>query len=170
MIKKSSSSKSKVVIIASSVIIILFVLSLTVLGKRNDYKSQCYTDLQPSSFINSYGLPDFRYNSVDKYFKLSFPDKNLDYDVSQVRNTGSMRPALSDNSFIIELKNPSKDEIEVGDIISFECNNKNIIHRVIDMQDDVYITKGDNNNVNDLAIGCITSIDEINSKVIGVLY
>lgn len=62
--------------------------------------------------------------------------------------TGSMEPAIYPGDVVI-MKNVENDEIEVGDVIQFHTQNFFIIHRVIDIKDGIYVTKGDNNNVAD---------------------
>ena len=57
--------------------------------------------------------------------------------------TGSMEPTLNINDFVV-VKKPKN--IKVDDIISYRDNNSEVIHRVIDIKDDIIITKGDSNN------------------------
>lgn len=65
--------------------------------------------------------------------------------------TGSMEPAIKVNSLVI-VKQGGFDEIKVGDVISFKMRDKNInvCHRVIEKNGDEFVTKGDNNNSEDL--------------------
>jgi len=67
--------------------------------------------------------------------------------------TGSMRPVLDKDSNGIKIVPENPDQINVGDIITFEQNDELIIHRVIQKGEDeegaYFITKGDNNNVTD---------------------
>ena len=67
--------------------------------------------------------------------------------------SGSMEPYIRTNSFVI-IDKLFKD-IEVGDVIVYRADGKDIIHRVIakeNIEDDgheVYTTKGDNNYIED---------------------
>ena len=63
--------------------------------------------------------------------------------------TGSMEPTIKQNDIIIVKMN---DKYEIDDIITFEKDNAYIKHRVIMINDNNVITKGDANNTNDVAI------------------
>ena len=65
--------------------------------------------------------------------------------------TGSMEPTLKINDFVI-VKKPNN--IKVNDIISYKDDNseKEILHRVIKINNDTFITKGDANNIEDMPI------------------
>ena len=65
--------------------------------------------------------------------------------------TGSMEPTLEINDFVI-VKKPSN--IKENDIISYNDNisKKEVLHRVIKIDEDEIITKGDANNTEDLPI------------------
>ena len=65
--------------------------------------------------------------------------------------TGSMEPTLEINDFVI-IKKPNK--IKENDIISYNDNKnkKEILHRVIKVDQDEIVTKGDANNVEDTPI------------------
>ena len=65
--------------------------------------------------------------------------------------TGSMEPTLEIDDFVI-IKKPN--EIKENDIISYNDNRnkREILHRVIKINNDEIITKGDNNNTEDAAI------------------
>jgi len=68
-------------------------------------------------------------------------------------NTNSMDPILDEKSHAIEIKPESGDEIEVGDVISYQTEYGIIIHRVIEKGKDeegiYYMVKGDNNQFED---------------------
>ena len=65
--------------------------------------------------------------------------------------TGSMEPTININDFVI-MKRPK--DIKVNDIVSYKAkSNKNeILHRVISINNDEVITKGDANNTEDKPI------------------
>lgn len=63
--------------------------------------------------------------------------------------TGSMENNIHTGDYILILKNTSYG---VGDVVTFEYNNQLITHRIVEIQDDKVITKGDANNAEDDAI------------------
>ena len=64
----------------------------------------------------------------------------------------SMKPKINKED-VIFVKNVDKDELDVGDIISFKTGEIINTHRIIKIEkqngEDVYITKGDNNQKED---------------------
>lgn len=61
--------------------------------------------------------------------------------------SNSMQPTFEKGDKIIVKK---QKNYEVGDIITYIDDNKNLItHRIIEKYEDGYITKGDNNNTED---------------------
>ena len=61
----------------------------------------------------------------------------------------SMEPTYKEGTVIYYHQVP-KDEIKIGDIITFKGNKNELIsHRVKSMENDLFITKGDANEVND---------------------
>ena len=67
--------------------------------------------------------------------------------------TNSMEPNINKGDIIL-IKKPKKEEkIKIGDVISFKNDGQIITHRIVDISDTNgvkrYITKGDNNNVQD---------------------
>lgn len=69
-------------------------------------------------------------------------------------STSSMEPTLNEEDIII-IKKCKEEELEKGDIITYKIDDGNIItHRIIDILDEdsgekKYVTKGDNNNIED---------------------
>ncbi len=90
--------------------------------------------------------------------------------LSSYAPTGSMKPVLDSNSNGIRAVPKSPEEINVGDIVTFEYDGENIVHRVVEKGADAggawFITKGDNNGVSDGKI----RFSEIKYVTIGVLY
>ena len=76
--------------------------------------------------------------------------------------TGSMKPVISPNDliFVKITKNVSK-----GDIITFKDSGSIVTHRLIDINNNKYITKGDANNTSDTGI----SKSDIIGKVVYVI-
>ena len=63
--------------------------------------------------------------------------------------SGSMEPKFYPGDIVIT-QNKDKADIKVNDIVTFRDNEGVIItHRIIEETNEGYITKGDNNNVND---------------------
>jgi len=90
--------------------------------------------------------------------------------LSKYAPTGSMKPLLDENSNGIRIVPKSEKDIHIGDIITFKQDNYLIVHRVIDAgtdSDGVYfITKGDNNNINDGKV----RFENIKYITIGVIW
>jgi hypothetical protein len=67
-----------------------------------------------------------------------------------IANTNSMDPFIDENTNVLEILPENLNDIQVGDIISFEIETGDVyIHRVVnkgyDEQGLYFITKGDNN-------------------------
>ena len=93
-----------------------------------------------------------------------------DASISEYAPTGSMKPILDENSNGIRIIPKSEEDIHIGDMISFEQNNELIIHRVVykgkDENGTYFITKGDNNLINDEKI----RFKDIRYITIGIIY
>lgn len=67
------------------------------------------------------------------------------YSIFEVQ-TGSMQKTINiDDAVLIKIDSDYK----VGDIVTYKNGNDFITHRIVSIEDDYVITKGDNNNVND---------------------
>jgi signal peptidase I len=88
--------------------------------------------------------------------------------LSNYADSGSMLPVLDYESNGIRIVPSDAEQIEVGDIVTF--SNENIVHRVIEKGEDEegywFITKGDNNDINDAKI----RFQDIKYVTIGILY
>ncbi len=93
-----------------------------------------------------------------------------DASLSRYAPTGSMKPVLDQGSNGIRIVPKSKDEIHIGDIITFKQDNYLIVHRVIEIGSDVdglyFITKGDNNSISDGKV----RFEDIKYITIGVIW
>ena len=73
--------------------------------------------------------------------------------LSKYAPTGSMLPTLGDNSNGIRIVPETPEQINVGDIVSYEKDGYLIVHRVVAKGEDsngvYFITRGDNNSEND---------------------
>lgn len=67
--------------------------------------------------------------------------------------TDSMKPTLNKGDIIIS-KKQKEDKIKQGDIITYLQNGEKITHRIIEIEEqedeNKYVTKGDNNTIEDL--------------------
>jgi signal peptidase I len=89
---------------------------------------------------------------------------------SRYTNSKSMSPMLNEESTGIGFKPNSEIDIHLGDIVSFRQDGNLIVHRVVEISEDdfgkYFITRGDNNNLNDEKI----RFSDIESVLIGVIY
>ena len=128
--------------------------------------SKCYTPLQPSIYFEAIKSPIVT-NTLMKTMIISFDTEDFGY--AQISDTGSMRPTIPDKGTIIFIK-PNIKEVQIGDIIGFKCGCKEILHRIINFTEYGYLTKGDNNDLDDFkAFGCKTKFEDINYRVVGIL-
>ncbi len=97
----------------------------------------------------------FIYNAVLLFF--SSMNKMQNFSIfgykAYIITTNSMEPSIKHGDAILT-KKPKIKDLKEGDIITFDRNNESITHRIlrIDIEDDDtyrYVTKGDNNNVED---------------------
>lgn len=134
-------------------------------------ESKCYTQLQPQNYFNSEYYNQDSYGNfvvsgkegekiiIDKHFYLKLTE-----------TTGSMRPAIPDEAKIILKNISSKSELKIGDIVEVDTSSygytDSMLHRIIKVENEFYITKGDNEEVSDPPI----EFSKIKGKVVGVLY
>ncbi|MEM1623538.1 MAG: signal peptidase I [Sulfolobales archaeon] len=69
----------------------------------------------------------------------------LDYISLAVVEGTSMEPTLQSGDLVIVIKRVSAENINVGDIIVYRRGGTLVIHRVLRIENDTLITKGDNN-------------------------
>lgn len=74
--------------------------------------------------------------------------------------SGSMEPELAVNDLVLV---KDKDDYRVGNIVVFRGQNEFIVHRIIEMDGDVVVTKGDANNKVDDSI----LVSDIEGVVVG---
>jgi len=90
--------------------------------------------------------------------------------LSRYADTGSMKPVLDFNSNGIRIKPESEQDINVGDIVSFNYQGSLIVHRVVakgtDEEGVYFITKGDNNSVSDGKI----RFEDIEYVTVGLIW
>lgn len=90
--------------------------------------------------------------------------------LSRYENTGSMAPLLGEKSTGVGFKPNSQNDINIGDIISFNRDGMTVIHRVIkksfDSEGVFFITQGDNNSDDDGKV----RFSEIESVLVAIIY
>lgn len=84
--------------------------------------------------------------------------------------TGSMLPVLSETANGIRIVPEAAEDIQIGDIISYQTEQGLIVHRItargFDNEGYYFIAKGDNNELSDGKI----RFEDIKYVTIGVLY
>lgn len=103
-----------------------------------------------------------------------YPDKIVleieNYTLSKYSFSNSMVPIFDAGANGVGIKPKSEDELHVGDIITFRQDNNLIVHRIVEKGIDeegwFFITKGDNNNINDGKI----RFSQIDSVLIALFY
>lgn len=78
--------------------------------------------------------------------------------------TGSMEPTMKVNGVAI-VKQATYDEVQEGDIIMFEINDKMITHRIVNKTEEGITTKGDNNNTED---AYLLTDENVKAKVVAI--
>lgn len=76
--------------------------------------------------------------------------------------SGSMEPEIKTGDLVI-VKSANFNQIEVGDVITFKYEGNIVTHRVINKTEDGFMTKGDNNNIEDTEV---VSSDELIGRVL----
>ena len=89
------------------------------------------------------------------YCILRFTNKVKIYNVE----TGSMEDKIHTGDYILLVK---KSDYYVGDVVTYNVKGYFVTHRIVKIEDDVIITKGDANNTEDEGI----SKDQIEGKVV----
>lgn len=89
------------------------------------------------------------------YFGLRYTNKMAIYKVE----TGSMENGIHVGDYILSFRNK---EYHIGEIVTYKYEGAHVTHRIVSINNDKVITKGDNNNVEDDEI----SINDIEGKVI----
>lgn len=76
--------------------------------------------------------------------------------------TGSMEPVINPGDIAILQKVENNNELKIGDIIEYNAGTYFIVHRIINIENSKYKTKGDNNNAADTKL---VSFEQIKGKV-----
>jgi len=97
--------------------------------------------------------------------------KNVQTRTFQIQCTGSMRPAIDCNHWLIAYSPTNESEIHLGDVLEYRSYGfTNYIHRVIYIDNvngtNYYLMRGDNN----LDVDARITFSQIISKITGVWY
>lgn len=108
---------------------------------------------------------------INFYFKKEkSPLENiLPFSIFQIK-TGSMIPTIQIGEIVISLKSKS---YEKNDIITYKINSYFVTHRIIEITNEGYITKGDFNNTEDEKVVKKEQIQGkviFHSKLLGKIY
>lgn len=76
--------------------------------------------------------------------------------------SGSMKPKIQPGDVVV-ITNKKNNNLKINDIITFKEDNDIVTHRIIDIKDNGYVTKGDNNNSID---SDIVPFDNVIGKVL----
>ena len=139
-----------------------FLASSLSFEKPIDFNVNTSKNDAPSDWINR-GQIDVSDNRIIINLK--------DASLSSYAPTGSMKPVFDEKANGIRIVPENEDELEVGDIISFQKTpGELIVHRIVekgrDEQGTYFITKGDNNRENDGKV----RFNEIKYVTVGVLW
>ena len=115
----------------------------------------------PSNFISEENILVYEDRIVIKIEK---------YTLSRYDSSNSMIPVLDKGTTGIGINPKSEEDIHIGDIITFKQGEDLIAHRVIEKGTDkngyFFITKGDNNDIDDGKI----RFSQIDSVLIALIY
>ncbi|MBR1527824.1 MAG: signal peptidase I [Oscillospiraceae bacterium] len=78
--------------------------------------------------------------------------------------SGSMEPAIPVKSVCFVNEKAPLDDIKVGEVISFRKGEMLVTHRVMEIQDGEYVTKGDANNTEDS--GTVTEDNYVGKTIV----
>jgi hypothetical protein len=159
-------------LIKISIIFFFGFLSASLMSFYFVYGSEIPLSLFNLSFNSDNNSAPFDFVEEDQI--QIFEDKviiNIDgASISRYAPTGSMLPVLDQGSNGIRIVPKLESEIHIGDIITFEQGSMLIVHRVVEIGSDsegtYFITKGDNNNLNDKKI----RFKDIKYITIGVIW
>lgn len=159
-------------LIKISIIFILGFLSASLIGFYFVYGSELPFSLFNLSIntVNNSAPFDFVKEDQIQIFEDKIIININGASISRYAPTGSMLPVLDQGSNGIRIIPESELDIHIGDIITFEQDNMLIIHRVVEIGSDskgtYFITRGDNNNINDEKI----RFKDIKYLTIGVIW
>ena len=147
-----------VVLLALNAFFIIYILNK---GVISGFVISNNNLMSPSDFLNESSI------SADNTSVTFFVEKP---SLIKYKDSGSMIPTLGVNSTGVVITPSSEDKINVGDVITFRKDGELVVHRVVekgyDGQGAYFVTKGDNNNVEDGKI----RFEDIESVLVAVIY
>lgn len=157
--------------------IVILIVFLVGWYANSIYGNLFFYEEKPKGYGNIDGISPgdhIKENNVEVYgdkVVLNLPDKTKKYSWSRYASTGSMKPTLKEGHNGIEILDPDKEDIKVGDIISYRNGKEIIVHRVIDMDYDekgwYAVTKGDANKEAD---PFLVREDQVEALTVAVIY
>jgi hypothetical protein len=157
---------------------VLIMLSVFLLGFLSCYTLNYFDDSYEIPVLRNIGFGNFDLDAPSDFVRESdievLDDRVVIYlddaSLSAYASTGSMVPVFNENANGIRVRIRSVDEISAGDIITFREGEFLIVHRVIekgvDSEGVYFITKGDNNNIDDGKI----RFEDVKYKTVGVIW
>ena len=94
-----------------------------------------------------------------------------EYPMASITSS-SMWPALKEGDLVL-IKAVEKEELEIGDVIVYQNVKGFTVHRIVKLNEDTLVTKGDANNVNDSPIEygqIIGKLVELRNKPLRIPY
>jgi len=152
----------KVILIIFAVLLVIFSIGVISLSDKQIPAMGGKELFSPSDWVKE--------NQIKVYKdKITLDIKNATW--ASFTNTNSMDPFIDETSHAIEVLPEDANEINVGDVISYQSSYGVIIHRVIKKGNDekgiYFLVKGDNNRFQD---PFKVRFDEIKGVVVAVVY
>ena len=159
--------------IFQNIFLILSIISLLAIVSYAMAQTQKDTPF-PQDWINENEIDIFKNLTHKNYIlrNLKNPYDNNKYMLfPSIDDTYSMSPAYGDGCTFIIKQDVTIKDIEVGDVVAYQSDKGNILHRVVSKYDTHLITKGDNNNFDDLRLfGFFVTNENIIGVLVGVIY
>src|SRR3989344_6966322 len=167
------SSKDKLINALTKVIAVFAIFSIGFFSALALNLSLSNSFEHPLSFFSTSELrapSDFIKEDNIKVYENKIVIELDDASLSKYSPTGSMLPIFDKGANGIRVIPKSKNDISVGDIVTFEKDSILIVHRVVEKGQDengtYFITQGDNNQVSDGKI----RFSDIKYLTVGILY
>jgi signal peptidase I len=160
-------------ILITATFLLGFISCLALIGLYNNFNIEIPLATTGFSIFSKQAFAPS--NSIAEKDIEVYEDKIVIYvenpSISNYAPTGSMRPVIDVYANGIRVVPVSEDEIKIGDIVSFEKDNRLIVHRIVekglDEEGFYFITKGDNNPTTDKGK---LRFKDIKYKTIGVIW
>ena len=156
----------KVIIVSFALGLLLGVLLISQLDISSAELQIPYTLNSPELMSPSDSIKESQIHVYEKRIVI-----DIDAQWARIMDTNSMEPFLDKGANALQIIPKSKEDIHIGDVISYQSENGIIIHRVIAIEEDeegiYYTLKGDNNELPDPVK---VRFSDILRKLVGVLY